>query len=128
MQKALEILCYTLLENPEIKKEDKKILYDFLSFFEFNCFILHKVMDARRTLEQDMITSEEKTAKAAHVFEKFDLNIVRIQKLQEMREKLRKELEMVDAELKVLEVDQGIVQVDLLVLKTEFVDLPSKDQ
>ena len=128
LQKGLEILCHTLLENPEIKKKDKKILSDFLSSFEFNYFILHKVLDDRRTLEQDMITSEEKTAKAAHLLEKFDLNTVKIQKLQEMREKLRKELEMVDVEFKVLEVDQGTVQADLLVLKKEFSDLPLKNR
>ena len=58
--RAMKFICQTLLENEEINDKDKKTLSEFLSSFEFNCFILDKVLEDRRILEVDMVNSEKK--------------------------------------------------------------------
>ena len=128
MQSALKLLCQALLEKEEIKDDDKNTFSDFLSSFEFNCYILGKVLANWALLETNLEYIEKKTLTVDLTLKEFDSNTVKIQNLKGWRAKLIKELQALDKELKILETDQGVMQEELQVLNTELDGIPSKHE
>ena len=109
IQLSLKLICQAILEKKEINDNNKKTFSDFLSSFEFNCYILGKVFTDRKMLEIDIEYIEKKTATVNPTLMKFDSNVEKIQKLKDRRIELIKELKSLDEELKILETNQGVV-------------------
>ena len=78
MQSALKLLCQAPLQKEEINDYDKQTLLKFLSSFEFNYYILGKVLADKALLEANMEYIEKKTAIADSTLKKFDSNTARI--------------------------------------------------
>ena len=71
-------MCQALLEKEEIKGDDKKTLSGFLSSFEFNYYILGKILADRILLEADLKNFEKRTSTANSTLKKFNSNIAKI--------------------------------------------------
>ena len=124
----MKLLCQALVEKVEINDDDKKTLSDLFSSFEFNCYILGKVLADRKVLEANIEYVKKRTSIASLDLKKFDSNAEKIQKNKDRKVVIIKELRALDDKLKVFEPDQGTIQVDLLVLNTELVKIPSKHE
>ena len=78
MQSDLKLLYQALLEKEEINVDNRKTLLNFPSSFEFNCYILGKVLANRTMFEANVEYIEKKTSTADLTLRKFDSNAERI--------------------------------------------------
>ena len=75
MKTDFKFVCSVWLEKEEISTEDKLVITGLIASIKFNYVVLEKDVEERKTLEKEMLLSEEERLEAEATHKNFKVDI-----------------------------------------------------